>query len=57
MTNTDLRNFIATNYGANLDELSTDAENVMRRCFEQGEAPELDTFRGLDGAIYIRFAA
>jgi hypothetical protein len=42
-------------YGFELAELSVDAENVMRREVRTDSPANLDTFRGIDGRIYVRF--
>ena len=56
-TTTDLATFTATAYGVDFGSLSADAEAVIRRCHEAGQAPALDLFRGLDGLVYVRFEA
>lgn len=57
MTNTELRTFTIENYGVDLDELSTDAENVIRRSFESGQVAKLDLFTDITGIVHIRWAA
>lgn len=55
MNNNDFRTYLATN-NLDLDELSTDAENVLRRCFESAEmVPEM--YRDITGLLQIRWAA
>lgn len=48
---------IASTFGLTVDDLSCDAENVLRRNFRAGVMHEFETFRGADGRLYIRFDA